>query len=507
MDKNPIRSLDLESFSSAGSIRHVSCRYCRLQQVQLQTGGEQLEHLDLSHNLLTTLLTTPASMTTVKTLNLNNNALQKLPQELFTSFPQLKYLFVAHNKLDSINPDTFACATSQLFKGNACGNLETVVLRNNRISSISPNAFNELKSLNALDVSQNRISHVPDNSFKHLDNLEHLDLSHNFIRDLAQGVFSKLKNLKYLYLNHNDLKVLPAELPMMEWLDISHNNIASIPESYKSTIYPIEVLNIAKNPLNCDCSLLWLKELYNERKFLAKHIDTEFQPQCSKPSTLAGERWDDITDDLFMCNAESSPELEPEEPFVPESLSIAKSSVDIRSVGLKWAYIGPISFSSVFIQYYQFGLQADTMKYVEISAYQREFLVRGLKAESGYRLCLVPRLNSKDEGDKVVPLSYSHCIEATTLEEEEAPEQPSRLKIAMYYILASIGTVLFVLVAIAVIACLAGLCAFYHDYNEKSETVTLDRPVSAKHNKPLVISEAPKEKRKQHWKGESIFCI
>ena len=79
----------------------------------------------------------------------------------------------------------------------------------NDLTELPEGVFDNLHSLENLDLSANDLTELPEGVFDNLHSLENLDLSANDLTELPEGVFDNLHNLENLYLWHNNLRELP----------------------------------------------------------------------------------------------------------------------------------------------------------------------------------------------------------------------------------------------------------------------------------------------------------
>lgn len=181
----------------------------------------------------------------LKNLNeLTLSNLYNLPDGLFTSLDQLKYLV-------SLNLSNCGAPRDSVIQSIPFCLKRLKVLRyfdysGNKISDWS--TLTELCSLKKLDISYTGISVLP-MEISNLENLTNLNLSHNNLQELPESL-KELTQLRYLNLSNNPLKKLPqwiGEMTQLEVLDVSQTQLKTLPES----IVNLSLLNeliLKKNP-------------------------------------------------------------------------------------------------------------------------------------------------------------------------------------------------------------------------------------------------------------------
>lgn len=137
---------------------------------------DSLEYLDLERNFLTTI---PAAVynlnkiiylylgsneisfafeafpASLKVLSLSSNNFSQIPYEVLSNCTGLSYLNMGYNKITSISDNTF----------DGWGHeLQTLLLRNNKISDLSFGAFHGLNSVKEISLSFNDIHNVSSSS-------------------------------------------------------------------------------------------------------------------------------------------------------------------------------------------------------------------------------------------------------------------------------------------------------------------------------------------------------
>uniref|UniRef100_UPI00398F370D relaxin receptor 1 n=1 Tax=Pristiophorus japonicus TaxID=55135 RepID=UPI00398F370D len=130
--------------------------------------------------------------------------------------------------------------------------LDTLVLQNNSIRSISSRAFSGLFKLSKLLLSYNQISVLKPGLFRDLHKLEWLILDNNLIRSITQKSFVGLNSLFFLYMMNNSLDHIPnicTILPKLNWLDMEGNNVVSIGKPTFQSCSKLTVLVLRHNKI------------------------------------------------------------------------------------------------------------------------------------------------------------------------------------------------------------------------------------------------------------------
>ena len=151
-----------------------------------------------------------------------------------------------------------------------CPSLQILDLSNNSLKNVPNNAFTSIPNLRILRLSMNLITSFP--SITSLKRLWELDLSFNRIESLPSGALKENSELTTLNLRHNKLKHLPSfaswlgEKNELNFLTLANNQIASIAsstsESSASTASMASLLD----------SLDWLDLSGNQLSYLGAHF-------------------------------------------------------------------------------------------------------------------------------------------------------------------------------------------------------------------------------------------
>ncbi|KAM9324699.1 podocan [Gastrophryne carolinensis] len=151
-----------------------------------------LEDLNLSYNkIMSGSIHKEAfrKLRLLKTLEMSGNKLRSVPYGLPKNLEILK---LKDNEISSIPQDAFAGMTK----------LKELYLKNNKlkINSFYTGAWAELNSLQLLDLSGNQLSYVPPDL---PENLEYLYLQNNKIATISDNAFDSTPNIKGIYLRFN----------------------------------------------------------------------------------------------------------------------------------------------------------------------------------------------------------------------------------------------------------------------------------------------------------------
>ncbi|XP_042136010.2 transforming growth factor beta activator LRRC32 isoform X2 [Peromyscus maniculatus bairdii] len=231
----------------------------------------QLLSLDLSYNEIKQV---PASflepLTSLRFLNLSRNCLQSFEARRVGSLPCLVLLDLSHNALEALELGT-----------KVLGSLKTLLLQDNALQELPPYTFASLASLQSLNLWGNQISpcggpaepgppgcvdfsgiptlHVLNmagnsmemlraGSFLHTP-LTELDLSDNPGLEVATGALVGLEaSLEVLKLQGNGLMVLNVDLPCfrrLKLLNLSENRLSHLPAWTQAV--SLEVLDLRNN--------------------------------------------------------------------------------------------------------------------------------------------------------------------------------------------------------------------------------------------------------------------
>ncbi|KAF5270116.1 hypothetical protein FQA39_LY08528 [Lamprigera yunnana] len=196
-------------------------------------------------------------------IDLSNNGIKSISK---IALPKLKYLYLQHNQISSIEPGAFTnmfnlsevnLDHNQLvhLKPGVLKGLQSfnIILSNNHLQEIPDNLFEQKYSVMALNLSFNQISTLNRHSFRGLDNLEILDLQQNKICYIPLGLFEHIMGLKDLNLKGNVLRSFESGtfsgLTNLYSINLASNDFFEFDPTSLLPLESIALLDVSKNNL------------------------------------------------------------------------------------------------------------------------------------------------------------------------------------------------------------------------------------------------------------------
>ncbi|GLG98177.1 Toll-like receptor 6 [Gryllus bimaculatus] len=221
-----------------------------------------LQILNLDHNSIDVIAEGAFStLSNLHALTLSHNQLTLIQPYHFTGLYVLNQLFLSNNRIKDLHPHTFENCTNLQDLGLSANELTEVPkavgrlrflksldLGENRITKLSPAAFEGLDQLYGLRLIDNAIMNVSRDDFSPLQSLQILNLARNRLRHVEAGAFSATPTLHALRLDGNrlaDLGGLLADLPALIWLNVSDNGVQRF--DYAMLPRSLEWLDMHKN--------------------------------------------------------------------------------------------------------------------------------------------------------------------------------------------------------------------------------------------------------------------
>ncbi|XP_059056388.1 leucine-rich repeat neuronal protein 3-like [Achroia grisella] len=267
---------------------------------------QEMVTLDLSHNKLTSAKLSPHAfegryspeeyepLISMRNLNLAYNDLHSLHQDLFEHLPELAELDLSGNPLTTIDQVTLIAISSLPM-------LKVLRLRSCQLTEIPDKFLHTPRYLERLDISDNELTAVPQ-ELEETKNLIYLNLNQNPIVELIADSednpgFPNLRKLKELHMcNMPELKAIGAgtlaglealenlhmsynpklstidpkalarvddigetyDWPLIKELYLQSNNLSGIDSRLIARWDILTVIEVANNPLSCDCTTQWM---------------------------------------------------------------------------------------------------------------------------------------------------------------------------------------------------------------------------------------------------------
>ncbi|XP_038624436.1 amphoterin-induced protein 2 isoform X2 [Tachyglossus aculeatus] len=230
-----------------------------------------------------------------------SKSLAKVPANLYR---HIKRLDLSYNRIGWLDPEWMP----------AFFDLNTLIVRQNNITSISAGSFSSTPNLKCLDLSSNKLRTLGSPVFQELKLLEVLLLYNNRIAHLDSAAFGGLPRLQKLYLSGNTLTRFPLDLyvgkfklPELGFLDVSHNHLSTLPihRIHLVATKQLSGIYLHGNPFVCDCALYSLFTSWYRRHFSAV-MDFKSEYTCHLRSASKGSSKQPLMQDSFLNCSDGS---------------------------------------------------------------------------------------------------------------------------------------------------------------------------------------------------------
>lgn len=196
-----------------------------------------LEELDLSFNEISEIPEEIGQLVRLRKLLLFGNMIGPYLPKSMSSLARLKKLDIRQNgilNLDTVNDlrsleEILVDFNTNFMFNNSFRSLARASFLKCNMTDISVKGTSE--TLTNLDLSSNKLSNLSPELFEHLKSLETLNLDHNRISSIPATI-SLLKRLRTLTISNNILSSLPESIGQMESLielDVHCNNLGELP--------------------------------------------------------------------------------------------------------------------------------------------------------------------------------------------------------------------------------------------------------------------------------------
>lgn len=375
--RNRLTSLPAALLHSSTRLQQIDLsQNPRLTQLPLQllATSSQLQNLTISDCGLTQLSSDPirflSTATDLRQLHMRNNRLKHLSWPgLFSAQFNLVSLDISYNDIREVAPDLFPTKTSRLIELNLFGN---------DLLRVPDELFSSLRALRTLNLGYNNLTQVPARALLPLTSLQQLDLSRNHIRSLmtnnpgtSQSPFGVGAALRAVSLAGNELHD-PSELDRINWnlylaleelnlsgnrltgmlslplflasqtkLDLRNNALTTIrldewnlhsqalqaeaahQQSQSASAASISVavqhlvVQLANNPINCNCALAPLLQHTKsaaQQRFRWPSVTFDLESvRCAIPESLATTSLARLDEQRLSCQLINSNGLCPNE--------------------------------------------------------------------------------------------------------------------------------------------------------------------------------------------------
>ncbi|XP_061457764.1 leucine-rich repeat and immunoglobulin-like domain-containing nogo receptor-interacting protein 3 [Rhineura floridana] len=313
--ENMIANVEPGAFSNLLNLQTLCLRGNLLKLLPLGVFSKlsNLTLLDISENKIVILLDyTFQDLRSLRNLDVGDNDLVYISRKAFSGLLGLQQLTIEKCNLTGLSAEalsrlqnlevlrlrhlSIAMVEDQNFK--KLYNLWHLEIENwPFLEDISPNGFQGL-NLTFLSITYTNITVVPTAALRSLGHLVYLDLSYNPISNVPQGAFRDLLRLRELHMVGALLVSVEPQalhgLRQIRLLNLSNNFLSTLEESSFHSVHTLETLRVDRNPLLCDCRLLWILQ---RRKTL--NFDGQ-PPMCSSPPEIQGDALRDFPDSVLF---------------------------------------------------------------------------------------------------------------------------------------------------------------------------------------------------------------
>lgn len=220
--------------------------------------------------------------------------------------PNLKVIYIHHSSY-TISHKALVFVNNQLTHLFSSNNLFTQILyplfglqnmtyldlSQNLLTNISGIRKNDCVNLKFMNLSFNMLGNSFEDKtngeiFQNLHSLEVLDLSTNRLTGLAGGVFDFLGNIRHLNISFNKLEKWDVEMSQMKHLvslDLSHNGISVLSKltmhalDFSASFNTVSV-NLLGNPLMCTCDNMQFLKWLNQPASSGLHFPHKEEYKC-----------------------------------------------------------------------------------------------------------------------------------------------------------------------------------------------------------------------------------
>ncbi|XP_045515611.1 protein artichoke [Pieris brassicae] len=244
ISKNALISIHPATFRNLENLYEIDASSNRL--VEFLPGLPRgLEQLYLQKNQITSLPILPSpdlELPSLRTLDLSNNGIQKIPHGGLNILHNLRRFYMKRNGLKQIEAMTFSDLQ----------HLEILDLSENQIISIHPRSFDKLSQLKRVNINGNHIENIDFSAIKDNIVLAAIDLSKNRLKSISTDRINQPLNVELLNISFNKLYELPKSLNMLsnlKVLDVSYNHLKHFDGNSINSIQTLKEIKLPSNKI------------------------------------------------------------------------------------------------------------------------------------------------------------------------------------------------------------------------------------------------------------------
>uniref|UniRef100_UPI003BB94F83 leucine-rich repeat and immunoglobulin-like domain-containing nogo receptor-interacting protein 4 n=1 Tax=Pogona vitticeps TaxID=103695 RepID=UPI003BB94F83 len=319
LSHNVISNIEHRAFNSLHNLMTLQLNSNRLDMISdgIFAGLPNLSVLDISENRILVFLDHSfKDLSNLRKLEVGGNHLVFISSHAFRGLQRLQQLSLEKCKFTSIPTEAFShlhhlvelrlkVLNISILPNHSFKRLPHLrVLEIHQWPFLTTLQSQSLSSLNitSLSITKCNLHDVPYEAIKHLAHLRVLDLSYNPISVIHGKKLADLSRLQEFHLTGGRLVTIHVSafhgLVHFRLLNVSSNSLQTLEENVFHSVGNLEVLRLDRNPLACDCRLLWIVRRRQRLNFEAR------QPVCAINSTTKGKvfhRFSDISPGHFRC--------------------------------------------------------------------------------------------------------------------------------------------------------------------------------------------------------------
>lgn len=325
LNDNKIGQINNRTFIGLQSLTVLNLRGNLLDELEqgIFSSLNKLEELNLGQNRISKIDSNAFNgLFNLRVLYLDDNTLTIVPTQTFQSMPLIAELYLGINSFTTIQRGAFSDLkglTRLDLKGAGLHNISHESLKglegvrildlsDNRLQRIPTAELSTMIRLEELSLGQTDIEIIPEGSFVGLTNLRKLEITGaTKLKRIDNGAFSSNTNLEWLNLSSNKELGEVQEgalsgLPHLKHVILKDNKLPTLAEG----LFPwndLKTLDLSENPIECDCRVLWLRNLLVTKNATATETnDNIANIICAKPERLREESLRIMTPELLGCS-------------------------------------------------------------------------------------------------------------------------------------------------------------------------------------------------------------